>query len=70
MLCTDALSDDSERAFLLEYVEKHILPSNPFQTLDEEGVGRLIAMATKEGRAARPDLSVGTCIDLLNTLCC
>lgn len=53
--------DDAERAFLLEYVQKRILPSNPFQTLDVDGVGKLVAMATKDGRTTRGDLSVGIC---------
>jgi len=53
--------DDAERAFLLEYVTKKILPANPFQTLDEDGVGKLVQMATKDGRATRASLSVGIC---------
>jgi pyruvate,orthophosphate dikinase len=53
--------DDAERNFLIKYVEEGILPVNPFQTLDREGVGRLMDMAVKEGRSARPDLEVGIC---------
>jgi len=53
--------DDAERNFLVTYVEQGILPKNPFQTLDWDGVGRLMDMAVKEGRAARPDLEVGIC---------
>ncbi len=53
--------DDAERNFLVKYVEEGILPVNPFQTLDREGVGRLMAMAVQEGRATRPDLEVGIC---------
>jgi pyruvate,orthophosphate dikinase len=53
--------DDAERHFLLSFVEKGILPKNPFQTLDREGVGRLMEMAVKEGRATRPELEVGIC---------
>lgn len=53
--------DDAEREFLLEYVTKKIFPSNPFQTLDKDGVGRLIQLATSEGRAVQPGLSVGVC---------
>jgi len=52
--------DDSGR-FLAEYVEKAILPADPFQTLDPDGVGRLVKMACKEGRAQRPDLKLGIC---------
>ena len=53
--------DDAERNFLIKYVEEGILPKNPFQTLDREGVGRLMSMAVTEGRMARPDLEVGIC---------
>ena len=53
--------DDAERAFLLEYVQRRILPANPFQTLDEEGVGKLIQMATRDGRATRDSMSIGIC---------
>jgi pyruvate,orthophosphate dikinase len=53
--------DDAERNFLIKYVEEGILPKNPFQTLDRDGVGRLMDMAVKDGRATRPDLEVGIC---------
>jgi pyruvate,orthophosphate dikinase len=53
--------DDAERNFLIKYVEEGILVKNPFQTLDREGVGRLMDMAVKEGRATRPELEVGIC---------
>jgi pyruvate,orthophosphate dikinase len=53
--------DDAERNFLIKYVEEGILPKNPFQTLDREGVGRLMDMAVKDGRATRPNLEVGIC---------
>lgn len=53
--------DDAERNFLLKYVETGILPKNPFQTIDRDGVGRLMAMAVEEGRTTRPDLEVGIC---------
>jgi len=52
--------DDSGR-FLAEYVEKGILTTDPFQSLDRLGVGRLVSMACKEGRAQRPDLKLGIC---------
>ena len=45
----------------MEYIEKEILPANPFQTIDPDGVGRLMRMATDEGRETRPDLEVGIC---------
>jgi pyruvate,orthophosphate dikinase len=53
--------DDAERTFLAEYVDKGILPKNPFQELDRAGVGALMKMATEKGRAVRPDLEVGIC---------
>ncbi len=53
--------DDAERNFLLKYVEDGILPENPFQTIDRDGVGRLMDMAVTEGRRTRSDLEVGIC---------
>ena len=53
--------DDAEGKFLLQYVERKILPENPFQVLDREGVGQLVRMATEKGRATRPGLKVGIC---------
>ncbi len=53
--------DDAERNFLLKYVEDGILPENPFQTVDQEGVGRLMKMCVELGREARVDLEVGIC---------
>jgi pyruvate,orthophosphate dikinase len=53
--------DDAEGNFLLKYVEDGILPNNPFQTIDQIGVGRLMAMAVDEGRKTRPELEVGIC---------
>ncbi len=53
--------DDAEGKFLLKYVEDKILPENPFQSLDQTGVGRLMQIAVQEGRAARPGLEVGIC---------
>ncbi len=53
--------DDAEGKFLLNYVENAILPENPFQVLDRDGVGRLVSFAVAEGRDARADLEVGIC---------
>jgi pyruvate,orthophosphate dikinase len=53
--------DDAEGKFLLRYVEDKVLPRNPFETLDRDGVGRLMRFAVQEGRAVRPSLSVGIC---------
>jgi pyruvate,orthophosphate dikinase len=53
--------DDAEGKFLLQFVERGILPENPFQTIDRDGVGQAMEMAVKRGRAARPDLEIGIC---------
>jgi pyruvate,orthophosphate dikinase len=53
--------DDAERNFLLHYVEHGILPQNPFQALDWEGVGELVKWGVKKGRESRPKLEVGIC---------
>ncbi len=53
--------DDAEKTFLVRYLERGILKDNPFQTLDLDGVGRLLQVAVKEGRAARPGMSIGIC---------
>jgi pyruvate,orthophosphate dikinase len=53
--------DDAEGKFLLRYVEEKILPENPFQVLDRDGVGSLMRQAVEAGRATRPDLEVGIC---------
>jgi pyruvate,orthophosphate dikinase len=53
--------DDAERNFLVTYVEQGILAKNPFQTLDRDGVGRLMKMAIEDGRTTRPTLEVGIC---------
>jgi pyruvate,orthophosphate dikinase len=53
--------DDAEGKFLLHYVEHGFLPENPFQVLDEYGVGALIEVAVQKGRKGRPNLEVGIC---------
>jgi pyruvate,orthophosphate dikinase len=53
--------DDAEGLFLRDYLEQGILSSDPFQSLDRAGVGRLIRVATREGREANPGLVVGLC---------
>ena len=53
--------DDAEKGFLIEYIERKILPDNPFATIDQAGVGKLMDMAVKDGRATRPSLEVGIC---------
>jgi pyruvate, orthophosphate dikinase len=58
---TMGLSRDDAGRFLPTYVERGILPEDPFQVLDERGVGRLIRIAVDDGRRARSDLKVGIC---------
>ena len=53
--------DDAEGGFLLSYVERKILPANPFQTLDRTGVGQLMRIAVQKGRSTRPDIKLGIC---------
>ena len=53
--------DDAEAGFLMYYVRNGILPDNPFDTIDEGGVGQIIELATRRGREVRPDLEVGIC---------
>jgi pyruvate,orthophosphate dikinase len=53
--------DDAERNFLITYQEQKILEKNPFQSLDREGVGKLMEWAVTEGRKTRPELEVGIC---------
>jgi pyruvate,orthophosphate dikinase len=54
-------SRDDAGTFLPEYVAKGILPSDPFQQLDQEGVGQLVEMACVKGRATNPDIHLGIC---------
>jgi pyruvate,orthophosphate dikinase len=53
--------DDAEAGFLIEYMEKEILPENPFAVIDRDGVGLLMKMAVEKGRAVRPDMECGIC---------
>ncbi|MHB1614061.1 MAG: pyruvate, phosphate dikinase [Actinomycetes bacterium] len=53
--------DDVEAAFFARYLDLGIFGVSPFETLDREGVGRLVRIAAQEGRAARPDLHLGVC---------
>lgn len=53
--------DDVEAAFFSAYLDKGIFATSPFETLDRDGVGRLVRIAVDEGRAARPGLKIGVC---------
>ncbi len=54
-------SRDDIGGFLQDYLDKGILEADPFQTIDQEGVGQLIQMAVEKGRATRSDLKIGIC---------
>jgi pyruvate,orthophosphate dikinase len=53
--------DDAEASFFPLYLEKGIFPVSPFESLDQEGVGRLVEMAVEAGRAVNPRLETGVC---------
>jgi pyruvate,orthophosphate dikinase len=53
--------DDIERTIIVRYVNEHIVPCSPFETIDREGVGALVRMAVAKGRAANPNLHIGVC---------
>jgi pyruvate,orthophosphate dikinase len=55
------LSRDDAGKFLPFYVDKKIIPDDPFQVLDQEGVGQLVEIGVKKGRATNPGLKVGIC---------
>lgn len=58
---TFGMSRDDSGKFLPEYIERGILADDPFQTLDQSGVGRLIEIAKEKGRQTNPKLKVGVC---------
>jgi pyruvate,orthophosphate dikinase len=58
---TFGFSRDDIGSFIGEYLEKKILPRDPFESIDQEGVGQLVRTATEQGRKARPGLKVGVC---------
>jgi pyruvate,orthophosphate dikinase len=53
--------DDVEAAFFAQYLEKGVLTISPFETIDADGVGRLVTIAVKEGRQTKPELKMGVC---------
>jgi len=58
---TFGYSRDDAGSFLPEYVEKKILPKDPFESLDQEGVGQLVRIGTERGRKTKKNLKVGVC---------
>ena len=53
--------DDAEGKFLRNYINEGVLPTDPFASIDRDGVGELVRMAVKAGRRVRPDLEIGIC---------
>jgi len=58
---TFGYSRDDAGSFLPEYVDKKILPKDPFESIDQEGVGQLVRLGTQRGRGANGSLKVGVC---------
>jgi pyruvate,orthophosphate dikinase len=53
--------DDAEKGFLIDYIQQGILPENPFESIDEKGLAKLMQIAVELGRKTRPELEVGIC---------
>lgn len=53
--------DDAEKGFLIEYIQRGILPENPFESIDAKGLAKLMGIGVELGRQTRPDLEVGIC---------
>ena len=53
--------DDAEGKFLMQYVDRKILPENPFQVLDAAGIGQLVRIGVEKGRSTKKDLKIGIC---------
>jgi pyruvate,orthophosphate dikinase len=53
--------DDAEGAFLARYRTDGVIPTNPFASVDADGVGQLVEMGVRKGRSVKPDLHVGVC---------
>ncbi len=53
--------DDAEQGFLGTYVDTEVMARNPFESLDQDGVGQLVAMGVEKGRATKPGLKTGVC---------
>jgi pyruvate,orthophosphate dikinase len=53
--------DDAEGKFLTYYIREEVIPDNPFEKLDQTGVGQLVAIATEKSRTVKPDIKLGIC---------
>ena len=53
--------DDAEKGFLIDYIQRGILPENPFETIDDDGLARLMGFGVELGRRARPGMEIGIC---------
>jgi len=53
--------DDAQKSFLTKYVEQGIIPDDPFQVIDQGGVGEMMKMGVERGRKTKPDLKIGIC---------
>ncbi|MBI3521976.1 MAG: pyruvate, phosphate dikinase [Chloroflexi bacterium] len=53
--------DDAQKSFLTRYVEEKIIPADPFQVIDRDGVGAMMRMGVERGRKTKPDLKIGIC---------
>jgi pyruvate,orthophosphate dikinase len=53
--------DDAEKGFLIDFIQRGILPENPFETIDEKGLAKLMGIGVDLGRKTRPELEVGIC---------
>lgn len=58
---TMGLSRDDAGRFLPDYVDQAVFPKDPFQSLDQEGVGQLVSMAVEKGKKTRPEIKLGIC---------
>ncbi len=58
---TFGYSRDDVNSFMPDYLKQEILPIDPFQSLDQTGVGQLVEMGVSKGRATRSDLKIGIC---------
>jgi pyruvate,orthophosphate dikinase len=58
---TLGMSRDDYGSFITEYRERDIIPNDPFQTIDRDGVGGLMRIAVERGKSTRPDIKLGIC---------